>query len=155
MMHKKSLIFFLLFTFISYSAFGQNVKFVKKGEYEEWYEKPTFIKDIIVTGSYEALVKNKRGANFGDEQDNSIRQDFKLNFKSIVQKNASLNVTIKNKPYLVGEDKSGSYSDSSHDSNSNLNIVIDEAYLEYQPTPATYLRFGKQYINPGDRRSWF
>lgn len=161
----QNILIISLFLIISFPIFPQrNYELVEEQEYTEYYEKPIYVPDVRFTGSFNAYYQTKRGAQGVSEidddstSDNFWKYDFYLNIRSEVNRNISLNVSIKNPPYDVG-DSSNSYRSYNREErksggtvgDQNISVIIHEAYLEYDYNQCpSILRFGQQELNLGD-----
>lgn len=136
----------------------QNFTPLKQGEYDVIEESNGFNPGAKVSGSYEASGASRRlGLLSGDAFGGKFFQDISLSFQSKINTNVSLHVKLGHKSIVVSEQESiydSHYPTETVDSTSDdgLNVVFDEAFLEYNHNPNASLRIGKQYIDIGDRK---
>ncbi|NQU63370.1 MAG: hypothetical protein HQ517_03670 [SAR324 cluster bacterium] len=131
---------------------------MKRGEFDVVDEKDRFNPGAKINGSYDASgVTRRKGFFAGDSIDGNIFQDISLNLQSKINTNVSLHLKLGHKSHVVSEQEPGydtNYTSESSDSTSDdgFNVVLDEAFLEYNHNPNASLRMGKQYIDIGDRK---
>lgn len=157
----KFLVGILTVVFLSQTAYAQqNYTQLKEGEYTTETEKPQYIPDARIGGDYRFIYINRRGPKLGAGGSNPydfLRQEFNLRFKSEVNTNVSLNIEIGNDYFVLGDERDTYYTQNRYqiDSGAKSNdaqIVLKQSYVEYNHNPMAMLRFGKQYIELGDRK---
>ena len=160
----KSCVNFILTMIIGTSGIAvfsqESYSLVSKKEYEEYYEKPNFIPDARIHGEFNLHFDSLRGTlwNGAEDSDNYSTQNFILNFKSEVNRDVSVNFGFSNAKYYTGDNRGSYYSlnKSERESGANagdkdIQLVVNEAYLEYNHNPSAKLKFGIQEIAIGDR----
>ncbi len=129
---------------------------LKMGEYEIKEEDTSYHPGAKIEGTYRVFYDTRReGMLFGTEQSGKTQQDIELRFQSKINTNLSLNVTLGNRSTFVSSQDTAyetRYADEQGDASDDdgMDVVFEEAYLEYNHNPNARLKIGKQYINVGD-----
>lgn len=119
-----------------------------------------FIPGIAVSGDYDFHAIDTNSGTFTDEESEEnqglqFQHDLRLDFRSVVHRNASLNLEIATQASGFNNadlrDPNSTQAGSSVDSQA-IGLFARQAYLEYNSNPNNILRFGKQELNIGDRR---
>lgn len=148
----------LLFLLISVSGVSaqQYYTLLKKGDYEEYNEKPAFIPDVRIKGEFNILYVADREGILRDGQGFTVKNEFSLDFRSEVNRNISLNVKASNREYRKEDDGSSYYRNKAlvdygkEPANANQTIIAEEAFLEYNHNPSAVLRLGTQSFTVGN-----
>ena len=141
-------IVFVICTIHSF-LYGQNVEYVTKEEYEDYYEKPMYVPDARLSGKYNIIYETWKGELLdGQGINNETHHNIEFNIRSETDFNATFNMSLANTVYFFGEGNDFQQQDNTGDNNS---FYIKELYFDINPTPRTIIRFGRSHIEIGDR----
>jgi len=155
---------FYLITFVGFFAFigsnawaQQNFVPLKPGEYVVEHAPEPENKDAVITGRYSTTYEGKRvGSIGGRDGAGQMVYEFELGFRSQVHDMVSLNATLANFSDLSKEQPSRYWSDYSVEewdasTDTGMNLIFKESFLEYAHNPSAILRLGRQKFNIGAR----
>ena len=131
---------------------------LEQGEYKIEEESTEYDPGAQFSGSYRAFATGWRdGILLGKELGGTTQQEFEINIHSMINTNISLNVVIGNRSALVEEQETAydtRYASEKGDSSSDtgMDVIFKEAYLEYNHNPNAKLRIGKYFVNIADRK---
>ncbi|OGG99730.1 MAG: hypothetical protein A2600_13980 [Candidatus Lambdaproteobacteria bacterium RIFOXYD1_FULL_56_27] len=135
----------------------QNFVPLKDGEYEvEQAPRPT-IEDAVISGRFEMTYLSQRNSFLGNRTESGRAvQDFELGFRSNLHDHISINALLANYSILIGDQPEGYHSanpleqgDSSTDT--GMNLIFKEAYLEYDHNPNAVLKIGQHSFAVADK----
>ena len=137
-------------------ATSQNFELVSEEDIQEYYEKPVFVPDSRITGTFQ-LLNTALSEQTADEPPMYFRQKFTLNFASEVDRDASLVVGLTSGQYDVGQGE-GSYSAHTPEErqrqkttgSGELGVIFDQAYLQFFSNPCNGFKIGLQHLVVGD-----
>lgn len=149
----------LIGTFFAGNLFAQQQQYtlLKQGDYEIVEENISFAPNAQIHGYY-LLKGNMYRQDFfsGITLNTNLIQDFELRVQSKVNSNLSLNIALGNASANIA-DQGGSYGSNDDLENEptsvdegGLNVVFNEAFVEYNHNPNARLLVGLQSFTVGD-----
>jgi len=157
----QSLLLFLGMLSFAEPVFAQqNYTPIERGEYTIREEKLEPENKVEISGSYRAFW-GFRSEQFLPKRDKSgiMGQEIQLKLRSMVNSNASVNITLENQFTDItrgtggySSQNPGDQSDSSSDS--GMAVMFEEAYLEYNHNPNAALKIGRHYVDIADRQGF-
>ena len=162
---KAKSFFVLASAFCLFGAFVSaqtNFIQVERGDVREFDEFPIFTPDVRVSGEFDYALTMRRGSFLQNPEDGEGEDrdwmDFRLHFRSEVDRNVSLNLSLTNTVYRVGRSRNSRYSTNRKERENTPEVsrfrdtpIFDVAHVDYEFTPNSHLLVGLQKIAPGDR----